>query len=397
MESQLRDLLDAAVGDPPRPVSIAAVRRRVVRRRAAKWVAAATAVVLLTGLGAVVSALAAGPEPPAADAGSLIGVPRYYVVQEISGKLPGIVVVRATATGTVTATVHSPWAGASIAIGEITPAGHQAFFIVCQKTGPGPGAAVTGSRLYRFRVTRSGRVSGYALVRGGVLNGLSAGRMAVTPDGSEIAVAVSPGADTKPAPGNILVINTRTGTHAVWHSGADVPGTVRYGAGDLSLTSNGQELAFLTVPQCVPGGTTACAAGGGQQVRAVSPAAGGGQLSSSRLLMRWSGLHGLSRGYVNFAMITPDGSAVTVVTAHSGQTQTTSAVQVSAATGQQLRVLYRVNTGNGFSYRFTSSDPSGRYLLLDVGTVKDMVNGWIDHGRLIRLKPAGNNIFFEAW
>ena len=113
--------------------------------------------------------------------------------------------------------------------------------------------------------------------------------------------------------------------------------------------------------------------------------------------MRWSGLHGLSRGYVNFAMITPDGSAVTVVTAHSGQTQTTSAVQVSAATGQQLRVLYRVNTGNGFSYRFTSSNPSGRYLLLDVGTVKDMVNGWIDHGRLIRLKPAGNNIFFEAW
>ena len=109
-------------------------------------------------------------------------------------------------------------------------------------------------------------------MRGGVLNGLSVGRMAVTPDGSEIAVAVSPGADTKPAPGNILVINTRTGTHAVWHSGADVPGTVRYGAGDLSLTSNGQELAFLTVPQCVPGGTTACAAGGGQQVRAVSPA-----------------------------------------------------------------------------------------------------------------------------
>ena len=28
---------------------------------------------------------------------------------------------------------------------------------------------------------------------------------------------------------------------------------------------------------------------------------------------------------------------------------------------------------------------------------RDMVNGWIDHGRLIRLKPAGNNIFFEAW
>jgi hypothetical protein len=280
----------------------------------------------------------------------------------------------------------------------MTPAGHQTFFIVCQKAGPGPGAAVTGSRLYRFRVTSSGRVSGYALVRGGVLNGLSAGRMAVTPDGSEIAVAVSPGADTDPAPGNILVINTRTGRHAVWHNGADVPGTVRYSTGDLSLTSNGRELAFLTVPQCVPGGNTTCAAGGGQQVRAVSPAAGGGQLSGSRLLMRWSGLHGLSRGYVNFAMITPDGSAVTVVTMHTGrQTETTSAVQVSAATGQQLRVLYRVNTGNGFSYRFTSSDPSGRYLLLDVGPVRDMVNGWIDHGQLIQLTPAGNNVFFEAW
>jgi len=87
-------------------------------------------------------------------------------------------------------------------------------------------------------------------------------------------------------------------------------------------------------------------------------------------------------------MNTPRGSADNIM----------SVVQISAATGRQLSVRYQMDTGNGFSYRLFSSDPSGRYLLLDAGPSSGTVNGWIDNGRLVQLTPAdGSNIFYEAW
>jgi hypothetical protein len=58
MDGQLRELLEAAVGEPPRRVSAEAVRRRVVRRRVAEYVAAAAAVaaiavIIPVGIGAL--------------------------------------------------------------------------------------------------------------------------------------------------------------------------------------------------------------------------------------------------------------------------------------------------------------------------------------------------------
>ncbi len=47
MERKLRDLLDAAAGEPPHRVSVAAVRRRVTRRRAVEYVAGAAAVAVV--------------------------------------------------------------------------------------------------------------------------------------------------------------------------------------------------------------------------------------------------------------------------------------------------------------------------------------------------------------
>jgi len=52
----------------------------------------------------------------------------------------------------------------------------------------------------------------------------------------------------------------------------------------------------------------------------------------------------------------------------------------------------------GFERDLQPSDPSGRYLLLDVGPTSGTVNGWIDDGRLVQLTPAnGTNVFDEAW
>jgi hypothetical protein len=78
---------------------------------------------------------------------------------------------------------------------------------------------------------------------------------------------------------------------------------------------------------------------------------------------------------------------------------TIDVVQVSASTGRQVRVLFQENTGNGVFYRLFSSDPSGRFMILDAGPPQGAIlNGWIDHGRLVLLKPAdGSSVFQESW
>jgi hypothetical protein len=56
MDRQLRDLLDAAAGEPPHRVSTEAVRRRVIRRRVVEFAAAAVAVIAViipVGIGAL--------------------------------------------------------------------------------------------------------------------------------------------------------------------------------------------------------------------------------------------------------------------------------------------------------------------------------------------------------
>jgi hypothetical protein len=50
MDGHLRDLLEAAVGEPPRQVTAAAVRRRVIRRRVVEAVAGAVAVVVIAAI-----------------------------------------------------------------------------------------------------------------------------------------------------------------------------------------------------------------------------------------------------------------------------------------------------------------------------------------------------------
>jgi hypothetical protein len=69
MDRHLRDLLDAAVGEPPRRVSVEAVRRRVIRRRMVEYAAAAVAVAAIAvlipvGIGAL--GREPGPSKPAA-------------------------------------------------------------------------------------------------------------------------------------------------------------------------------------------------------------------------------------------------------------------------------------------------------------------------------------------
>jgi hypothetical protein len=395
MERHLRDLLIAEAGDPPHRVTVEAVRRRVVRRRMLEGAGAAVAVVVLAMAGVAVAAQVAGPSPGSASAGSAAHPPRYYVQEGFIKAPPATVVVRATATGAVTARVQCPGKRSVVLDGTIASAGNQTFFIVCQQvSGQGVHAVVTGSRIYGFHLTASGRISDFSPVPGGVLGRRSAQSLTALPGGAEVAVTVGPARlDARPsALDEIYVISTRTGARAVWHRSAKVPG-----ATVLSFTDQGNELVFLGAVPCGPQEHARC-----RELRAVSPATAGGQLSHSRLLLPLSALDRSPLDYVNDVMISPDGSTLTAGVVRSSRKAGTSAsvlvVRFSAATGKQLRVLYRMYTGNGFFYRLVSADPSGRYILFNAGPTKASVNGWIDRGRLIPLKPAsGSNIFSETW
>jgi hypothetical protein len=398
---QLRDLLEAAVGEPPRTVTVQAVRRRVTRRRIIESVAAAIVAVLVAGLGVAVAARAggagpaSGPRPPA-------GVPRYYVEQGLRNTPPAETVIRATATGAATAAVHCPGRGASILQRGIAASSHRTFFLVCEEqTGPRNDPQVTGSRIYRFHLTATGRIARYTLMPGGSLDGLSVSGVTASADGAEVAVTTVPaGPVNSSVPTDIMVINTQTGTRALWHGSPAVPGKMALSAGDPSLTADGRELVYLATPRCIRGHCQPT--GNGQEVRALSPAAAGGQLSSSRILARQSALVPLASGYLDGALVSANGSSVFVLEMNSpprGGSTTVSVVKVSAATGRPLRVVYRVPTGNGFSFRFFSADPFRRYLLLDAGPPSGaMPNGWIYHRHLLPLSPRdGTNVFYETW
>ncbi len=395
MDPQLRDLLQAAVGDPPRRVTVEAVRRGVARRRRTEWATGTAAVVLLTGLGIVLpghlfapGTTVAGPSSAAA------GAPRYYVQMYLKNAPPAVTVVRATATGKVTDTVRCPWPKSQIADEGVAPADGSTFFIACQRSKmAGLQSVVAGTRIYQFQLTRAGRIQGYRLVPGGNLGPVSAFRMTATPDGTQLAIPVTLGN----APGSVLILNTRTGAHAVWRNG---PGTAQIG--DLSWARHGRELVFEARVTCPPGGAAGqCVSG--QQWRVLRHPATGGQLASSKLLVLKSQFTGHALGYINDSMITPDGSALIVVALHSPRGASTpgniDVVKVDPATGHPIRVLLQLNTGNGVSYEFFSSDPSGRFMILDAGPPQGAnPNGWIDHGRLALLTPAnGRNVVYEAW
>ena len=65
MDGRLRDLLEAAAGEPPRRVSAEAVRRRVIKRRVVEAAAAAAAVAVIAGIIPVgIGALGRAHKPP---------------------------------------------------------------------------------------------------------------------------------------------------------------------------------------------------------------------------------------------------------------------------------------------------------------------------------------------
>jgi hypothetical protein len=401
METQLRILMNIAASEPPHRLDAQIVRRSAIRRRVAAAVASAAAIALIGGLGAVVSAWASGSgsgsgpgSAPVSSATVPPGVPRHYI--ESSGQGPAAA-IRATATGAVTGSVRCPLPGYFAA--DFAAADHQTFFLLCEL--PGTGTTNTVSRIYRFTVTAAGKAGHLTPVRNGVISGGLSATIAASPDGSEVAVT----ADASVHGGvvdQVFVFTTRTGATAVLSGAPHRPGMIRYQVLNVSFTQHGDAMIFLTRPHCVPAkGTPKCHVGGGEQIRMLQHPQSGGRLSDSHLLLRQAALSAHESTFINGAVISPDGSLISLVQLATprgrGQTSVAILQLPLAALHGPARILYTAKTGNGFSFSAFNVDPSGRHFLLDAGRASRPVNGWISNGKLIRLKPDSGDVRDEAW
>jgi len=392
MESRLTELLRAGVGDPPNRVTVQAVRHERARRRIVLGAAAAVSVLAAVSAGLLVQV---GNPGQSVSSAVPAGVPRYYVQEGTSQGLLKTV-VRATATGLVTDTVRCPWQSAAPWIYPIAADGHQRFFMVCTSNDH---QSPAGARIYQFRVTSSGQVSDYGLIPGGKLGAVSVGPMTVSPDGSEVAVIVSPpgtGPATTPR-AEILVIDTRSGAHVIWRNAPATRHASRFRIFDVSFAAGGREVVFLGTRTCGSGNNPALCRPSDQQVRALSPAADGGMLNAGRILLQRT-----ERGprRITDIAVSADGTTLTIVTVSvppRPQPSTATVSQLPAGTRRQ-RIIYQIHGSSGLEPEvFFSTDSSGRHFLINAGTTTHRADGWINNGKLVTLKPSGNLVSYEAW
>jgi hypothetical protein len=332
------------------------------------------------------------PEGPFADVGSAKAPPPYVVDMEWGNTL----VVRATATGTVADSLRPPhrwndsysWLSTAVAA---SPEG-RTFVAVYNMSQPDR----TG--VYQFTLTRAGRIIGFRLVRGGDIAGLAGISVAVSPDGSKVAIAGVPQAaadgqqpETRLPAGRLVVINLRTGQHSYFAGGMTRKGQ-QFAINDVSWAHGGRSLVYLAqwCRELQTGLNAACR--GATEVRELAASAAGGTLAGGRILLRDS----RTFPQIVQAVISPNGQSIVALTIRR---KTVSVAQFGASDGKLRRILYQgravQNPGGGFFGAYLATDGSGRNLIVneDLG----LLDAWLRNGRLHPLKTSGSSIWSLAW
>ncbi|HEY6311903.1 MAG TPA: hypothetical protein VIY52_14015 [Streptosporangiaceae bacterium] len=350
----------AALVRDVRPLDLSAVPGCAPRaRRRVGWaapMAAAVAVVIV-----VVGGVAAGSwlersgngrsgNPAAvkqgAPAGSFAGVPAYYVAVEN----PSLAVVRATATGATLAriTTRIPFAGVTGAADDRT------FVLDAQRQVMGPTVRWPGQpQFYLLRLSAAGAEESFtrfaipALPDGTAVTGL-----ALSPDGSKLAVEADSGNNGQPGLLEIRVYTLATGAFRGWSAhGSDDPvdpggftGSGVDGSQTISWAADSRTLAFDWGNQSYIG------------VRLLDTTASGDNLiADSRLAViqadftsRGGGLSGppsMSKDNISQCVtdgiISSDGSAIVCgyTTNIQGRQTTTGFIRYSTTTGKPTAVL----------------------------------------------------------
>ena len=325
------------------------------RRTRPAWVAplaAAAAIVIVAGGGVIAHSLlatsgthrssASGATARRASAGSHAGVPPFYVAAVSSS----LTVVRATWTGATLAriTTRTP------VVGIAGAADGRTFVLDEQRSIMGGQVRWVGQpAFYLLRLTASGteesltRLAVPAIPKGAVVSGL-----ALSPDGSKLAVDVDSGGWPQARLMEIMTYTLATGASRSWSTSgmtnADAPsgftGSGTDGAQSISWTADSRTLAF--------GVENASSTG----VRLLDTAAGGTDLMADSRLAIIVRNKDLGRSLktaappyyfvscITDAMISMDGSAI--VCGYSttvGNTTTMGFAQYSTVTGKMNRVV----------------------------------------------------------
>jgi hypothetical protein len=404
-EQRLEDALHAKAGtvqtDRLRPLTQPRQRSARVRTWLAP-VAAAAAVALVIGLAVTITAhvrspRAAQPVVPATSTAP----PRYYA--QIAGMFPhGQIVVRSTLTGAVIGRPANPAAAVeprqdSFGPVEVAAAPDDRTFYVEFSLG-------TRTLIYSFGITDRATVTSMTQVKGGVLNiqgyALDVGNLAVSPDGTSLAITVDApdSAKTSGAGDEIVVLDLRTGTRRVWQGGLYKRGNL-FSIQSLSWSGTGT-LDFLSAwctsadPSCVQSDATNWDA----QIRSLNVASGGGSLANSTVLLRESATYphvesmvADQQGSLNVVVLTsPD------IAAYEPTTVVVDKIQASSGALQQVLYHRSFSHTSAVNSYMIGADPTGRYLTLSFNAGLNYLDGWLDQGvlRPIPLSSAGYPI---AW
>jgi hypothetical protein len=316
------------------------------RSRLVRWLAPVAAVAAVLGVvtGVSLASRSQGHQPasqrpviPPQPAGPM---PPYYVTafQAYVGNGSRVVTTAAvhdSATGAVLATVPVPTLTAQGGTGglSITAAGDDRTFIITEQPAP----AVMG--FYRLRVAANGRSATLGRLPFSVPRYLSVTDVALSPDGRRLAIDVqhcSAKTETCPYTG-VRVVTLATGAASTW--------TTRANGAPFNVSWAGNERVAFEWQS----GVRTPPAGQQTGYRLLSLAGPGRNLMAARPIASPAAEPTF---YVPAALVTADGSIVITSTVqnipdgHGRYTVVGRVVELSASTGQRLRVLYTVTARN---------------------------------------------------
>jgi hypothetical protein len=328
----------------------ALVRRAAGPRRWPGWlapVAAAAAVVGVIIASLAISGLILRPAGtgPADSSGVFAKVPRYFVALPDPG--PGRVVVGATATGAVLGTVAPPKAYPVFM--WVAAAGNGRTFVLAAGVPPAPGTNILNPRpvrFYRLALGRSGH-PGRLVPLPIPPETVTITGLALSPDGSKLAVALLPVRRQKEPRIQVFSLATGAGREWVW-PGTGWIGRITVGLdgnGALSWEANNRTLLFEQ--------TTRTGTAWIPQLRLLDTAAPAGSLlaSSTRVPIPSAVLGPSSKNARNapfhipvIPLITGDGTKLVAPTFHPASPPKIlgfTITEFSVRTGKPVQVLYQ--------------------------------------------------------
>ena len=312
--------------------------------------------------------------PPASAAAQ--GMPPFYVVADQTDHIRLAAYVRDSATGRLLQ--HGPAAsGTDPKLTQLTAAGDDRTFVLALFS------LARGTRFYELRITASGQSAGLRpLAIPPMPAREAADAIALTPDGTRLAVAIQTGGRD----GKVEVITLATGAVRTWTTARGRGGLPE----NLSWDAAGRRLAFFW--------SGATSAAGLWLLDTRAP--GAGLLSGQRLLPQTAG-----PDEVQSALINPDARTIIASVTYNGTRQVSRGtvvggiVEVSAQTGRPLSTLLAQRAAHSSdagwfisSCGLPSIDGTGNHLLVSCGTF-----GRLDRGRFTALPGDRQAAGAAAW